>query len=741
MTQGRMQIAPQIPGPMMDKRVITISRSQRPTNEEDGDDPLLINVLRRRWMLLSVCMLLSLIAGGLVASRFRMPKAVTTGQLRYTALPPTLQGIYTAPQTLELVEIMMSNEKMAELAQRCGLQIDPKVLRERFQVEAKRYSNIIDVELRWKEGKQSIDMVNTLMRIACETTAASRKETLSQYEAETNLQYAASNERVVQLRDKVLQLRQQRQARLNGDGLGGENDVKRLMDRLAHTEDEMDQLTLERVSLNRQLATLKSEVETVQGQIRQELIKGRRQQVASRKRIWSPNSDKYVQLEELEKELDVFVEENQLLDYVTWRAKLETVGSMLIGELDPASLAAVTVLERRLAFNESKIEEVEFKLLPMDSTWTTLENQRESLERRLADALGSSDVASTELDEAEAQLDEAMEARSKLLDHVNAIRRGSDTEFSEMGVLTPASWQTTEMSEGKLKLFVFTFSGCFFLLVLPVFALEHFFPSGDPADAAAKAIGVPRVSRGTFLSQRVSGERRQLHPVNSEAMRLLALRIQQSVPGAGSLVLFSGLNHEKSAIPMISYLAECLARREERVLIIDACDRPQDSRSRSMNEDSVNSMMANGQSYTTNVSTTGAAVSDASLPANVGDVDPSGLIGLSDFLNHANVSPDDMICPTSIPGVDIISSGSSSFPSEGLASSSLTTLLGECRQRYTMILVAGPSTNHPSDLQMMSARADGILFTVPPTGRFTGNGEEVVKDLLGMGAPVIGIVS
>ena len=306
MTQGKMQIAPQIPGPMMDKRVITISRPQRPDSQVDADDPLLINVLRRRWMLLGVCLLLSLIAAGLVASRFRMPKAITTGQLRYVALPPTLQGIYTAPQTLELVEIMMSNEKMAELAQRCGLQIDPKVMRERFQVEAKRYSNIIDVELRWKEGKQSIDLVNSLMKIACETTAASRKQTLGQYQGETNLQYEASNQRVIELRDKVLQLRQARLARLNGDGLGGENDTKRLMDRLANTEDEMDQLTLERVSLNRQLATLKSELETVQGQVRQELIKGRRQQVASRKRIWSPNSDKFVKLVEVEQELDKF---------------------------------------------------------------------------------------------------------------------------------------------------------------------------------------------------------------------------------------------------------------------------------------------------------------------------------------------------------------------------------------------------------------------------------------------------
>jgi len=486
---------------------------------------------------------------------------------------------------------------------------------------------------------------------------------------------------------------------------------------------------------------LKRYLDTLQNQVREELLTGRRQQLETRQELLTPTSDRYEQLERLDQQLQALADANASTDYVTWRAKLEATGLDVLGELDPVSQAAVAVLERSLEFTEQKLDQVSFDLIPLDTEWSTLENQRDSLERRLDDAMGAADIASTQLEEAEAQLEEAMAARSELLTNLNNIRRGEETDFSEMTVLTPASWQTTEKSEGKLKLFVFTLAGCFVVLTMPVFALEHFFPSGDPADSAAKALGIPRVSRGTFVTQRGGQDRRQLHPVNSEAMRLLALRIQQSVHGPGPMVLFSGLNHEKSAIPMISYLAECLARREERVLIIDACDRPHDSRQRSQNEESVNAFMSSGKPSGPATVGSHEVGNEVALPANVAPESRIGVVGLADYLHRRDLGPDDMICPTSIPGVDIIPCGTTSFPREGLASSSLTNLFEECRQRYTMILVAGPSANHPSDLQMLSARADGILFTVPPVGRPAGKGEEIVRDLLDLGAPVIGIVS
>jgi Mrp family chromosome partitioning ATPase len=128
------------------------------------------------------------------------------------------------------------------------------------------------------------------------------------------------------------------------------------------------------------------------------------------------------------------------------------------------------------------------------------------------------------------------------------------------------------------------------------------------------------------------------------------------------------------------------------------------------------------------------------LVASLEPVQRPGLIGLADFLRSHDVTADDMICRTSIPGVDMIPSGSTGFPQEGLAASRLTDLLDECRRRYTMILLAGPPTLQPSDLQMLSARADAILFTLPRSGRSNTQGEEVVRELLELGAPVIGIV-
>ncbi len=742
MTHGNLQLAPQ---DSLDKRVITISRSQPVDPRDDVDDPLLVSVVRRRGLLLAICIGLSGLAGLLVAGRFSMPKAITTGQLRYVALPPSLQKIYQAPQTPELVEIMRSNESMLELAGRTGLQSDPKELREQFKITASRYSNIIDVELRWNEGAQAIELVNTLMRVACEVTAASRKETLSQYRVETELQYEAAHQRVASLRDQLVQLRQERASRLEGDETLG-SEAERLLNQLTRAEEALDDLTLRRASLNRQLATLRSDVETLRNQVRQELLLGRRQQMETRQRLFNANSERHAELTQIGRDLDQFEESNQGFDDLTWRAKLETIGATVLGELDAASLAAVTVLERQLTFKEAKIQQIEFDLLPIEGELSLLENRRASLERRLSDAVGSVDLNSTAEEEAEAQLDEAVLGRSRLLEQLNGIRRGETTEFSEMTVLTPASWQTTETSQGKAKLFVFTCGGCLIALVLPIFALEHFFPSGDPADQAARALGIPRVSRGTFLMPASNRDPKRPPSINSEGIRLLALRIQQSAHGPGSLVLFSGLDHDRSSIPTISHLAECLARREERVLMIDACDRPRDSQHRSTNEDIVSSVIArvpsNGRAASNgNRQSSSGRQIESEFASHASPVERPESVGLADFLQGLELGLDDLIRPTSIAGVDIIPCGSRRFPREGLAASRLTTLLEVCRQRYTMILVAGPSTNQPSDLQMLSARADGILLTVLPTGRLSGSGAEVVRDLLDLGALVIGIVS
>ena len=495
--------------------------------------------------------------------------------------------------------------------------------------------------------------------------------------------------------------------------------------------------------MSQQLSTVRGEVQGLTEQIKQELLRSRRRQVEVRSQAVNAKSPLAVRLAAATRELDRFEKDNRALDYVAWQARLAAIGREILGDLDAASLRASQALEQRLVYEEQRAEQLELELLPMDNELTLLQKRVESLENRLSRMMVAQDASLPSFEEAQVRLDDAQTARSNLQEQLDNIQRLETTDFAEMSVLTPASWQTTDFSEGRHKVFVFTFAGCLALLALPIFALEHFYPSGDPAERAARSLGLPLVGRGTFVTQALKHDRVPIHPVNSESMRLLALRIQQSVQGPGALVLFSGLNHDKSSIPMISYLAECLARREEQVLIIDACERPQDGRR-------CGSVPSDPPSVLT------PTVPDAAAPA-AGRGAPQrrrdrtggrcreslpthGLIGLAEFLHSRDISPDELICRTSIPGVDMIASGSMGFPREGLASRCLTDLLDECRRRYTLILLAAPSTQQPSDLQMLSARADAILFTLPRQGRPNPQGEAVVRELLDLGAPVIGIV-
>ncbi len=743
MNHGRTQLAPHN---SQDSRVITIARPQRPTTAAPTEpEPLVVSVLQRRWLLLVLCGLVSIGVGGLVAWKYEWPKAESSARLRFVPLPPTLKGVYETPNPKEFSEMLTSLEYMSLLAERRGLEMDPKVLRECITIQADRFSSILDVQVKWNDGKSAIDLVNELTNIATEATTTNRKRTLAEYRKEVQLQLENSAQKASQLREKALQLRQER----DSESLTAESPQAELRQKLSRFEEQLDDLTLQRSAQAHQLSTLRSDAVALRQQIKQELLRGRRQQLEKRRALYNEATPRYQEMLAVEKALAQFEKDFDQLDYVTWRNKLESLGRELIGRLDPGSLEIVANLERQLEFKDTKIEQLELELSPLDSQLSLLETRRRSTEQKLAELSGTKDLTSAQLEEVTAQLDEANEARSELQDLIAKIQRGEETEFQELVVVTPASWQTTEASQGKSKLFVISLAGCLLALVMPIFAWEHFFPSADPADLASRSLGIPRISRGTFLPSHVTRGPGNAYPVNSEAIRLLALRIQQSVPGPGAMVLFSGLNHDKSSVPMISYLAECLARREERVLIVDACDRPQGARGneppmpltpvppKANGEAKAN---ANGQASTA-VADPKASGEAGALQVELSSSAGDGMLGLADYLRRRDLTPDKIICHTSIQGVDLIPNGTGSFPSEGLATSCLTDLFDQCRKLYTLILVAGPSTQHPSDLQMMSARSDAILFTIPPHGRATGKGDDVVRDLLELGAPVIGIVS
>ncbi len=126
---------------------------------------------------------------------------------------------------------------------------------------------------------------------------------------------------------------------------------------------------------------------------------------------------------------------------------------------------------------------------------------------------------------------------------------------------------------------------------------------------------------------------------------MLALRIQQSVHRSGAVVLFTSLDAQTSVAPLMAAVAECLAAREERVLILDAVS-PEKAPLRLVE------IAAGGRAR----EALEAAGDAGDAPAGNGTSVP----GLAEFFcdeEHRHVPS--LIRPTGCPGVDFIGSGHS----------------------------------------------------------------------------------
>ena len=91
------------------------------------------------------------------------------------------------------------------------------------------------------------------------------------------------------------------------------------------------------------------------------------------------------------------------------------------------------------------------------------------------------------------------------------------------------------------------------------------------------------------------------------------------------------------------------------------------------------------------------------------------------------------------PARDVLRVGEMLAP-EPAAACGLARILEQCREGYSLILVAAPSTNRPAEVEMLAPLADGTLFTVNRQSLSGRYGREVVDDLLACGAHIIGFV-
>ena len=748
-----LQIQPRRAGYLAQQSVVSQPASGMTESTTSDGPSLLLSALKRRWWMFILIGCLSAFAAREAMNFFGKDSSRSTASVILTGLPHAPGGGEVikpmAPSTC--AELIKSFKILNKLCESRGIDISPKILAELIETKTSRGSSLMSVEFAWSNAADGVEMLNELLDIFVEEVAQQRKQTLRNHMQHVENALLSSRSDVSDARQQILEVQAAQQKVLDEGGLNSER-YRSILSSVASTQLNVDEKRVEQLGVQQQIEVLQGKSDSLETRTQQVLADYKSQitgKIAQRLRRLGEQLNKsssvYAELSDLISRVELFAtSEDAPVDPQQWQIDLyamvtESGLPLPADEVDELTAAFDSQLEtfgqqlNQISLERQQLakqrEQLELSVIP-------LKNQIKMLETRLVDYQKQADeigeqltgIGAEQYGDRELRLEQAENQQKALIAQFDNMTQLEKCRVREWTVSVPASLETTDVSSNRAKLFVFAFGLCGLVLSAPVLASEWYRQQTSPQVAFANSLQLPVLAER--ILQDFSPRRRHRLPAKLsdeqlEVVRMLALRIQQSAHSDGSVVLFSSIDSHYSPAPLMASIAECLAQREEKVLIVDAIC-PSKSRLPITNVVPMPQPSAESTGQGTEMQV-----------GSEYDKHP----GLSEYLTSGCDSINDLVCRTGCPGVDLISSGHSPFPREALASSSLTELVERCRESYTMILVNSPAATASADLQMLTARADGVVLMATQEVRKNPRARAAVVDLIDLGAPIIGVVA
>jgi len=750
-----LQIQPRRSGYLAQQNTV----GQQPNLSVDPSDErpsILVSALRRRWWLFLLIGCASAAVGREAMVQFGRDSSLSTASVIETGLPGSPEGgeVIKSMGPTTCAELITSFSILNKLCESRGIDISPTILQDLIETKTSRGSSLLNVEFTWSNAEDGVAMLNELLDIFVEDIASQRRKVLRDHMQHVENALLQSRADVADARQQIFEVQAEQQKVLDEGGLNSAR-YQNILQSVSSTQLGVDEKRVEQLGVLQQIEVIQRKsdewelrIEEVLSDFKSQLVR----KVATRlKRVReqiTKTSEVYVELSDLVASIENFATSKESpSDIQQWQGDLYAMVAergLPLAEQDLQDIAAVF---------ETQVEAHALQLKQVNSERQQLAKQQEQLElnlipvsyqikmleTRLADYQKQSDdiseqltgIGSDQFGAYELQLEQSenqQKALSAQLENMNQLEKCRVREWS---VSVPASLATTQISSNRTKLFVLAFGICGLVMSLPVLGSEWYRQQTSPQVAFANSLHLPVLAERIlqdFPLRRYYPRRghrmatAKLSEEQLEVVRMLALRIQQSSRTDGSVVLFSSIDSHYSAAPLMASVADCLAKREERVLIVDAVC-PDKSRLPIAN------LIPMPQQES-------AESSPLPLEAVAGEQP-----GLSEYLISGCQTVSDLVLHTGCPGVDLISSGHTPFPREALASSGLTELVERCRENYSMILVNSPAATASADLQMLTARADGVVLMATKEVRKNPRARAAVVDLIELGAPIIGVVA
>jgi Mrp family chromosome partitioning ATPase len=294
---------------------------------------------------------------------------------------------------------------------------------------------------------------------------------------------------------------------------------------------------------------------------------------------------------------------------------------------------------------------------------------------------------------------EALETEKKTVEELVAQTRRAESQSPQFSLVSEAQVPEKPL-RSTVPLFIVAITGFgIFSTVAVVLGLEL-------ADTTIKsqpelALKLDRPVLGAIGKMDHSGH------LPAEPFKIICRHIRNRLPKKGARILVvSGQTGEGKTTLAIN-LAQSFGRQEERVLLVDA-QVSKDSR---------------GQSF-----------------RDLVDPDGSEIRGLGEYLSFEVDSPDEIIYPTELAGVESLPHVGQAVIMELLGSNRMKDLLDQLSKRYSLIFIESQSVLSHADTEMVGQFVDAAILVIRAQRSKMGALRETLRRLEAVNVPILGLV-
>jgi capsular polysaccharide biosynthesis protein len=681
------------------------------------DNPLQV-FLRRRWWLLALFAGVAAVGAALAAQKFAAQSYTTVATLLYNRSSLGAPH-YQQPDVQSIQALVKSQPVLAAVAK--GMDPPPslKSIADSVQVEIVASSTTLQLTMRGGDPKQNETMLNRLIAAIVAQAGSLRKHTVDQI-------YASQ-------RDQAAVLKAEADAaaaaltRFNAEHgiiISVDDDLERIHDDIATIETALEterpaEFNPEEV-LQRQKALLQEQLSRDRDEMsRSAQLDLKKNEFDRAHRLHAKQYISDAEFRRIEAEFRVLQSQDSEALRVR-KTRIAELEKSLAEQMHNTPGAAATIGHAPSTAASTAAVAAAPPIAPRTRAY--LEQRRSEAER-----LNGLRKQAAELQRA-VTIGYAEAQRSAVA--AAGYQELAAAPYLDLIVVQPAAPSLDPVSSNKKKLFSATFVCLFIGLVAPVLVFDFALTRKKKRSRSTVLATVPSIAP-------VSLEK----PDHAELVRTTALRIQQTATDSSNVVMLARVDREEPPLAFAMDLAECLGRRNEKVLLIETTLDPE-VRPRLLS--GLAERKTGGDAVFFEWMRRSAPVPESlertpAVRAGTPTTAASPTAGLTDLLASDDMSPAEVVRRAAL--FDCLLAGDSSLPLEAFAGRRMSELLMECRQRYSTILLLSPSIDRSVDLELLAARVNSVLLVSGNDGVISKVAERSLENLIMLHAPMLGVVT